>query len=209
MKLTWLGHSGFKIKDSLGRIIYIDPYELSGKEEKADIIFFTHVHDDHYSKKDVAKLRKKETKYVTTPDNLETNNIRVLLPGEYADIDGISVEAVPAYNINKEYHPKDRNWVGYIITIDGVRIYHAGDSDVIPEMKRIKADVCLMPVSGMYTMTAEEAAGITSIIRPKIAIPMHYGSHIGSKKDAETFKDILDKKRIRVEILKKRGSIDI
>lgn len=207
MKLTWIANDCFKIVSNEGKVIYIDPYGITKKDEKADIIFFTHVHDDHYSKKDIDPLRKKETIYVTTADNLETKNIRVLLPGEYAEIDGITVEAVPAYNIGKEYHPRDRNWVGYIITIDGVRIYHTGDTDLIPEMKRVRADICLIPVSGIYVMTPEEAAEATFWIKPRLAIPMHYGSLTGTIKDAVDYKEIVEKRKIKVMIPEKRQEL--
>ena len=122
--------------------------------------------------------------------------------------DDINVEAVPAYNIGKEYHPKGSSGLGFIITVEGKRIYHAGDTDIIPEMDAIDADICLMPVSGIYVMTAEEAAKITLKIKPKLAIPMHYGSIVGSVADAEIFMENLHGK-VEVKILKKGGSVDI
>ena len=120
-------------------------------------------------------------------------------PGESTTANGVKIEAVPAYNINKQFHPKSNNWVGYIFTLDGQRIYQAGDTDAIPEMKNVKADVVLMPVGGTYTMTAQEAAEATNAINPKLAIPMHWGKIVGSANDAETFKKLV---KCEVQILK-------
>ena len=203
--LTFLGHDCFRIKAE--KVIYFDPFKLGKNEEKADIIFLTHNHFDHTSPDDIKKIEKEETIFVTPLDSYEHHSVRCMRPGEKEEINGVSVEAVPAYNIGKTFHPKQNNWLGFIITINGKRVYHTGDSDVIPEMKSVKADVCLMPVSGVYVMTAEEAASISKIIKPKLAIPMHYGSIIGSDADAELFKELTENAGIHVEILKIGKSI--
>ncbi|MBN2422437.1 MBL fold metallo-hydrolase [Candidatus Woesearchaeota archaeon] len=197
VKLKWLGQSSFKLE--YGDLkIYIDPYQLS-EEDKADIILITHGHYDHCSIADIAKLTKAETKIITTPDTtsklaskVEGGNPILIKPGDKLELkkEDILVEAVPAYNTNKAFHPKDNQWVGYILTINKVRFYHSGDSDAIPEMNTIKADIVMLPVGGTYTMNAGEAAKIVNIIKPRIAIPMHYGKIVGSKTDAERFKEL-------------------
>ena len=207
MQLTWLGHDTFRISIK-GKEIYIDPYQIEGKAEKADIILLTHIHYDHTSPKDIKKIQKKDTIFVTSVDSFESHNVRVLKPGESTQIDDIDIKAVPAYNIGKKFHPKESKWLGFIITIEGKSIYHAGDTDVIPEMEKVKADVWLVPVGGIYTMIAEEAAEIVKKIKPKMAIPMHYGAGVGSVEDAEEFRDRL-KGKVNVVILKKGASIKI
>lgn len=186
-KIHWLGHDSFKITNGL--VIYIDPYKLKG-EEKADIILVTHDHFDHFSKEDIRQVAKKDTAYVAPPSVAKslTGDVKPIRRGEKVTIKGITIEAVAAYNIGKDFHPKTSDNVGYILTVEGTRIYHAGDTDVIPEMKNIKTDIALLPCSGTYTMTAQEAANAAAIIKPKIAVPMHWGSIIGSRKDAEEFK---------------------
>jgi len=129
-----------------------------------------------------------------------TGNIMTLAPGERREVEGITIETVPAYNTNKQFHPQSNNWLGFILTVDGVRVYHAGDTDYIPEMKNIRADIALLPVSGTYAMTAEEAAQVAILIGPKIAVPMHYASSVGTSDDADRFAAALSG-RIRVEIL--------
>ena len=203
-KLQWLGHASFRIKNIV--TIYIDPYELD-TEEKADIILITHGHYDHCSIKDLEKISTPETVIVATADcssklagKVKAKDLKIASPGQSFDINGIKVEAVPAYNINKEFHPKGNEWVGYILTIENTRIYHAGDSDAIPEMKQIKADVALLPVGGTYTMNAEEAADMVNEMDVKKVVPMHFGSIVGSKDDAERFKRLV---KAEVEILEK------
>lgn len=196
--LNWLGHASFKITGE--KIIYIDPYQLKEESEKADIILITHSHFDHCSPLDVEKIQKSNTVIVATPDckSSLSGNIKTVKQGDKITIGGINIETVPAYNINKRYHSKSNNWVGYIVTVNGKRIYHAGDTDKIPVMADIKADIALLPVGGTYTMTAEEAADAANLIKPKLAVPMHFGSVVGSKSDAERFKNLC---KVPVEIL--------
>jgi len=190
VKISWLGHDCFKIKN--GKTIYIDPFNIK-EGEKANIIFVTHEHYDHCSLKDIKKISTSET-IVVAPESCKTQlsgmKTKFVKPGDKIVVDGIEVEAVPAYNVNKfripgeVFHPKEEEKVGYIITFGGVKIYHAGDTDLIQEMKNIQVDIALLPVSGTYVMTAEEAAEATKMIKTEIAIPMHYGAIVGTEKDA-------------------------
>lgn len=213
IEISWLGHACFRIKDQEGKIIYIDPFQLPNKNyenEKADIIFITHSHYDHLSIEDIKKIIKNNTLVVSTSDvgskirkvgdNL---NVKIVEPNQNFEIDGINVKTVSAYNIGKEFHPKNNSWVGYIIGISGIRIYHTGDSDVIPEMNTIKTDIALLPVGGTYTMNSYEAVKAAEIIKPELVVPMHYGSIVGSKKDAESFVDGCKKLRINAVILER------
>jgi len=184
--IHWLGHACIKITGNT--VIYIDPYHISS-QEPADFILITHEHYDHLSTKDIQKIRTDNTVIVTPEKNAGqfVGEVHGVKPGDRLDFDTVSVDVVPAYNINKHYHPKDRQYVGYIISVEGIRLYHAGDTDVIPEMKMIKADVAFLPVGGTYTMNAQEAAEAAEIIQPKLAIPIHWGSVAGYRTDAERF----------------------
>ena len=195
VQLKWLGHSSFKF-NFFWKVIYIDPFQVE-EVEKADLILISHGHYDHCSIADISKLVKEDTLMVTTPDTtsklagkVQGGKVKLVKPGDAFTFKGIEIRTVPAYNINKEFHPGMNEWVGYIIKINNIRFYYAGDTDLIPEMSEIKAEVAFLPVSGTYVMTAEEAAQAAKKIMPKIAIPMHYGKIIGSKEDAERFKKL-------------------
>ncbi|MGD8762308.1 MAG: MBL fold metallo-hydrolase [Desulfobacteraceae bacterium] len=198
-KINWLGHDGFRI--DADKTIYIDPYQISDGPE-ADLILITHEHFDHCSPEDVAKIQHSGSVIVTEKDSAPklSGDVRVVNVGESLSIDNIQIEAVPAYNTNKDFHPKSKGWLGFIIDIDGVKVYHAGDTDFIPEMKDFNTDIALLPVSGTYVMTADEAVEAALAIDPKIAIPMHYGAIVGGGDDATKFKDALEGK-IEVHIL--------
>ena len=193
-RIKWLGHDGFEITtDDL--TLMIDPFQVEGQRQ-ADIILVTHAHYDHCSVGDIAKLVKPTSVIVTEPESAEKltghcKDIRVVKPGDRLTVSGIAIEAVPAYNTNKHFHPKANNWLGFIVTIDGVRVYHAGDTDLIPEMSGMSVDIALLPVSGTYVMTADEAVAAAKAIGPRTAIPMHYNSIVGSDADARTFKEAL------------------
>jgi len=195
--IHWLGHDTFKITGE--KTIYTDPYEIK-KKDTADIILITHDHFDHCSPGDVKKIQGPDTIIVTTKDCAKklSGNIRTVKPGDTITVDGITIEAVPAYNTNKQFHTKVQGWVGFIFTVDGQRIYLAGDTDHIPEMKDFRADIALLPVSGTYVMTADEAVQAAIDINPEIAIPMHYGAIVGDKSDAERFAEKLTGKIVVV-----------
>lgn len=211
VKISWLGHDSFKIGN--GKTVYIDPYKITSGG-KADILLISHEHFDHLSMDDIKKVVSDNTTIVAAPqcsDQLKgagAKELKIIKPGEKVNVQGIDVEAVPAYNTNKinpdtnkPFHPKEDQKIGFVVTINDLRIYHAGDTDVIDEMKNVKTDIALLPVSGTYVMTADEAAQAAKIIKPKIAIPMHYGAIVGSEKDAERFKQLV--KECDVKILNK------
>ena len=186
--VTWLGHDSFKIVAPEG-VIYIDPWKLKGGEP-ADLILVTHEHHDHLSPDDVQQLSKPGTVVVTNAASAAKlkGDVRVVKPGDRLTVKGVAIEVMPAYNPNKQFHPKAAGHVGYVITAGGRRIYHAGDTDPIPEMERIQTDVALLPVGGKFTMTAQEAAGVANRMKPKVAVPMHWGDIIGTRADAEAFR---------------------
>jgi L-ascorbate metabolism protein UlaG (beta-lactamase superfamily) len=191
IKLYWLGHASFKL-DADGKLIYFDPWNV--KKDKANLILITHSHFDHLSLDDVRKIQTKKTVIVATKDCASklSGDVRIISAGDNIEIEGVKVEAIPSYNIGKNYHPKTSGWVGYIVTVDGIRIYHAGDTDALDDLKKLKVDIALLPVGGTYTMSADEAAGIANVSRPKIAIPMHWGSIVGSESDAHRFRDLFE-----------------
>ncbi len=215
IELKWLGHSGFLIKNS--KIIYIDPYNIKGNMEKADLILITHSHYDHCSVADMEKIVQEGTKIIMTADcqskitRFEVPiKMEVIEAGQELDLGDVKISTLPSYNIDKSFHPKDESWVGYLIKINNILIYHAGDSDLIPEMQKLtgykqsgKEFIALLPIGGRFTMNAEEAAEAAKIIKPTIAIPMHYGSVVGTGEDAEEFKELCEENNIRVEILEK------
>lgn len=208
-KIHWLGHDAMRI--DADSIIYIDPYQIE-TGVMADLILITHEHYDHCSVDDVKKILGDDTVIVTEKDSaaklekelgrVVDGKIEIVAPGDTAQVKGISIQAVPSYNVNKKFHPKANGWLGLIMEIDGVKIYHAGDTDIIPEMDDITCDIALLPVSGTYVMTADEAVEAAKRIDPKIAVPMHYGALVGDAGDAETFRKGLDG-RIDVRILEK------
>lgn len=198
--IHWLGHDTFKITGE--KVIYTDPFKIK-KNDTADIILITHEHYDHCSPDDIKKIQGPNTVIVAPADcaGKLSGTIKMVKPGDKLNVSGIDIEAVSSYNTNKKFHTKDKGWVGYIFTVSGQRIYLAGDTDHIPEMKTFKnIDLALLPVSGTYVMTAEEAAQAALDIKPKVAIPMHYGSIVGNIHDAKKFSDAL-KGKVEVVIL--------
>jgi L-ascorbate metabolism protein UlaG (beta-lactamase superfamily) len=187
-KIVWLGHASFRVEGS--QTVYIDPWKLKGEQPRADIILITHEHYDHCSPEDVAKIASDDTVIVTEKDSASKlgGDIRIVAPGDTVEVKGITFEAVPAYNVDKQFHPRSRNWIGFVFELDGTKIYHSGDTDCIPEMENIHVDVALLPVSGTYVMDAKEALQAVDRIKPGKVIPMHWGEIVGSREDAEAFK---------------------
>lgn len=193
--LIWFKHASFLYNGS--KKIYFDPWEIypehgEGVDDsrgKADIILVTHDHYDHFSPETIEVLRGPDTIIVGPHDVAAklSGSVKALSPSETADIRGVSVEGVRAYNVTKSFHPKENNWLGYVVSIDGIKIYHAGDTDHIDEMKMVETDIALLPVGGTYTMDVQEAIEAARVINPRLSIPMHYGYIVGSKKDGEEF----------------------
>jgi L-ascorbate metabolism protein UlaG (beta-lactamase superfamily) len=197
--IIWYGHATIKLRGE--KVIYLDPYELKHPYyEPADLILITHDHSDHCSPGDIAKISKPST-MIIAPANCKQKlkgNVKIITAGATVIEQGIKIEAIPAYNLKKPYHPKSAGGVGYIVTVKGKRIYQAGDTDYIPEMKHLQVDVAILPVGGTYTMTAAEAAEAANTLHPEVAIPIHFGTLVGSERDAETFKHLA---KVPVDIL--------
>ncbi|MBI4738897.1 MBL fold metallo-hydrolase [Candidatus Woesearchaeota archaeon] len=212
LQIDWFGHDCFLIQGS--KRIMFDPFQLpTAVMPPVDVLFISHEHFDHCSIEDIKKVISSSTVIVTIPDcvskvsRLKVKNIIPMNPNEKKEVEGLVVETLPAYNINKfrspglPFHPPEDGRVGFIVAVDNKRVYHAGDTDFIPEIKSLfNIDVALVPVSGTYVMTAQEAANAVNTFRPRLAIPMHYGSIVGSLDDAHKFKELA---QVSVEVLDK------
>jgi L-ascorbate metabolism protein UlaG (beta-lactamase superfamily) len=208
LDFTRVAHDTFRIAGS--KVIYTDPFKLT-KRDNADIVLLSHEHFDHLSLDDLNKVISPGTTIVASPlcrdglKKVKVKEIKFLDPGGKFTAGKVEIEAVPAYNLNKfrepghVFHPKGEKRLGFVFQMDGTRVYFAGDTDFIPEMKTIKCDVALLPVSGTYVMTAEEAAEAAAAINPKIAVPMHYAAIVGSEAEAKKFKSLV--KNCQVEII--------
>jgi L-ascorbate metabolism protein UlaG (beta-lactamase superfamily) len=189
--IHWLGHDGFRIDGST--VVMIDPFRIS-VFKPADLILLTHDHFDHTSPEDIEKIAKSDSVIVACKASAKQlkGDVRVVAPGDRLNVKGVQIEVGAAYNINKDFHPKSAGLLSFVFTLDGVRYYHAGDTDFIPEMKQLQVDIAFLPVSGTYVMTAEEAVEAARAIKPKVAVPMHYAEIVGSQEDAERFKKELE-----------------
>ena len=191
-----LTHSSIRIRGS--RTVYFDPFRVKGDPADADLILVTHDHFDHFSPEDLARVRKAGTVLVTPAstrkeaEKLGFSEYHTVAPGDRLELMGMTVEAAASYNTNKPNHPKGNGWVGYILTMDGVRYYVAGDTDDTPEARAVRCDLALVPVGGTYTLNAAEAARMVNAMAPRAAMPTHYGAIVGTAEDAETFRAGLD-----------------
>jgi L-ascorbate metabolism protein UlaG (beta-lactamase superfamily) len=192
-RLHWLGHASFRLDGPA--TIYFDPWQLKGEQPAADIILITHEHNDHCSVEDVERIRGPKTVILAGGEAAKKlqGDVQAVRPGETVTVGEVRIETVPAYNVGKRFHPKEAAHVGFVVTVAGESIYHAGDTDAIPEMKRIDCDVALLPVGGTYTMNAEEAARAAADIAPRVAVPMHWGAGVvGKRDDAERFSELYE-----------------
>lgn len=198
------------IKFNKGEVIYFDPFKIEKNYNDADVIFITHDHYDHYSEEDIDKVIKEETIIVAPEDLLtkllkkgfERDNMVLVTPNQKYTVKGIEFQTIPAYNVNKQFHPKANEWVGYVLKIEGVTYYIAGDTDITEENKKVKCDIAFVPVGGTFTMDYKEAAELINEIKPKIAVPTHYGSIVGEKSDGVSFSKLVSPE-IEVEVLMK------
>jgi len=193
VELVWYGHDAFHVAGP--PVVYIDPWRLPEDLPLADVVLITHDHYDHCSPEDVDKILGPDTLIVGPSAALRKlagtrAGQRPVRVGDQLTVGNMQVQIVPAYNTNKRFHPRTAGYVGYVLELNGIRIYHAGDTDLIPEMESVRCDVALLPVSGTYVMDAEEAAQAAAVLQPRLAIPMHYGVIVGSEKDAERFRHL-------------------
>ncbi|MBR4110368.1 MAG: MBL fold metallo-hydrolase [Clostridia bacterium] len=200
-KIEFIKHNSIKIKGS--KIIYIDPYKIEDVCNDADYIFCTHSHYDHFSPEDITKVMKNDTIIITTKDAKSdaeklVNSVIVVEPNNEYKIDDINFKTTYAYNENKQFHPKENGWVGFIINLDGVEYFIAGDTDNVPEIRNVKCDIALLPVGGTYTMTVEEAADLANNIDAKVVVPTHYGVIVGNKEDGERFAELVNNKKVEI-----------
>ena len=194
-------HSSIRLETEQGTVIYVDPYGFETEPQDADLILVTHTHFDHFSPEDIARVRKPHTAFVLPATAMgefvkagfTNEDAAFLAPYEHATpLPGIEVETVPAYNRTKRFHPEENGWLGYVVVMDGKRVYIAGDTDDLPENRSISCDVALVPAGGTYTMDAREAAAFVNALRPAVAIPEHYGTVAGSADDGKTFAGLVD-----------------
>jgi len=206
--VTLIAQNAIRIVSKDGKIIYFDPFKIEDRfSNDADYIFITHSHFDHFSPEDIKKIKKDNTLLIAPMDlqndieRLKIEHYLIVSPNEINEVNGLVFSTIPAYNTNKNFHKKEYNWVGYVVTIDDKKIYVAGDTDDIEEARNVKCDIAFVPVGGTYTMNAKEAADLISAMRPQeLAIPTHYQTVVESKKDAIEFKELL-KDVVDVEIL--------
>ena len=192
-KIDVFTHSSIRIKGSV--TVYVDPFKITDETHDADYVLITHQHYDHFSPEDIRKVIR-DTTILVSPESMvddamelerEVKEIVAMKPGESRELEGLDIEAIPAYNTLKPFHPKRANWLGYVLKLDGKRIYIAGDTGLTKESKQVKCDIAMIPIGGAYTMDAKRAADLINIITPEYAIPTHYGSVVGKPSDAKSF----------------------
>jgi len=207
--VEWLGHDGFRLR--AGVTVYVDPWRIAGGDP-ADLIMITHEHFDHCAPDDVRRLLGRNTNILGNAASIKLlkeagveAEMRVVKAGDELEAAGVPVEVLPAYNTSKfrspgvPFHPKEAGHVGYVFTVGDKRIYHTGDSDMVPEMRAVVCDILLVPVSGTYVMTADEAAEASRVVDPSgFSVPMHYGEIVGTEADALRFKELVGAEKVRI-----------
>ena len=199
--IHWLGHASFRISAEI--TIYIDPWKIASRAASADIVLISHGHYDHMSREDIDRIRCPRTQIIVPQSCLGTIGREAigLAPGEEKTVHGVKIQAVRAYNVNKPFHPKENDWLGYVIHLPNETIYYAGDTSLIPEMSHLSVDIALLPIGGTYTMNAEEAVEAAERVNAQLAIPMHWGEIVGKQEDADRFVQLAAAKGIKTKIL--------
>ncbi len=184
--------------------IYFDPFKITEQLHDADYVFITHDHYDHYEEASIRNVMREDTLFIV-PKVLEekinkiTTHYVVVEANQHYKVGTIEFATLPAYKLEKPYHPKEKGYVGYNVNVEGTNYYVMGDTDALEELKNVKTDVCFVPIGGVYTMDVEEATQYINTINPKKAIPIHYGSIVGDTNLGNTFKQGI-KKEIEVEL---------
>lgn len=196
LEIKWLGHASILIEDD-EKYLYVDPWQIGRVRPDADIILLTHDHYDHFSVEDIDNITTDKT-LIIGPEELreklsgvrgEFRNISI---GKELETSMCTVRAVPAYNVDKKFHPQENEWLGYVLEFEKNTVYIAGDTDLIDEMKNVECDIAILPVSGTYVMNAKDAAKAAKRVGASIAIPVHYGSIVGDEEDAKEFKKLCE-----------------
>ena len=192
------------IRLGFDKVIYFDPYKIENDRHDADIIFITHNHYDHMDNESIEKV-KNDITIVVAPKSMEDVISKIefsdyiyLEPFDETNLDNINIKTIPAYNNEKQFHPRINNWLGYIVTIDNTTYYIAGDTDITEEANNIKCDIAFIPIGGHFTMDVKEATELVKRINPKIVIPIHYGSIIGEPTYGKVLKENLSNTNIKV-----------
>lgn len=190
-RFTWFRQSAFRWEGE-GLVLYIDPWGVTGNVP-ADVILITHAHFDHFQPEEITRIRREDTRILAPTDVARelSGDVTAVAPGEAHEVAGLSIETVPAYNIVEERldkHPKAKNWVGYVLELNGSTYYHAGDTDHLPELETVRTDVAFVPIGGTFTMDPREAGGLVRAMSPQLAVPMHFGFVVGSPSDADAFR---------------------
>lgn len=204
--VSWLGHASFLISGK--KTVYIDPWKIDGEPHDGDLVLISHTHYDHFSLEDIRSVLKEDGEVVGSEDAVEELSFgRGLKPGESMELDSITIGGVAAYNVEKEFHPKENGWLGFVLEMEGMKIYYAGDTDAADEMKELKdIDLALVPVGGNFTFGPEEAAEAVNGFSPKKVIPYHWGDVVGNRKDAQKFSK---KAQVPVEILSPMDTLQL
>jgi L-ascorbate metabolism protein UlaG (beta-lactamase superfamily) len=178
--MRWFGQSSFDLRTEAGLAVFIDPFRVPGRAGPADLILITHPHQDHYDKKSIEGLRKEGTAIVMPRSCVEPGQM-ALSAGESLSFGLLTVTGIAAYNLTRRFHPRSGGWLGYMIEVEGIRIYHAGDTDLVPEMADLHPDIALLPVGGIFSMSGRAAAEAAGIMKASLCIPMHFGMLLGGR----------------------------